>query len=307
MESTLPQQTWILLDFAKRLTAKPAPRTVASRPLVTYVGDDKTLYVAHDACPHRGAALHRGTVRGRCVVCPYHAQAVSPARHADRFIETALRDGLVWVDAGLGQEGTTDPAAPASYPEFTDPAYRTIEYSKTVPVNPVLMTENTLDWQHLSSVHRFALVDGDPEVAVRQTGPHGLATYRYTSPAFDLTIENEYHIPFTTSLRFKFTDEKTGEQIPPLLLWFSLTPLDAGRCELNLRISRATATWLPWITDAVFKLIDELPLFEDVEIVQTVDPAAWSANRLTPGDAFVKAYREAMQAHCHFLLRDFVV
>ena len=133
-----------------------------------------------------------------------------------------------------------------------------------------------------------------------------MATYRYTSPSFDLTIENEYHIPFTTSLRFKFTDKKTGQAIPPLLLWFSLTPLDAGRCELNLRISRASFTWMPWITDAVFKLIDELPLFEDVEIVQTVDPAAWSANRLTPGDAFVKAYRGAMETHCPFLLRDFV-
>lgn len=301
------QQTWILLDFAKRMPKQhtPAPRTVASRPLVTYLGDDQELYVAHDACPHRGAALHRGTVRGQCVVCAYHAHAISPAAHADRFVPTTEDAGLVWVDSTLGA-ATTEPTDPPSYSEFSDPAFRVIEYSKTVPVNPVLMTENTLDWQHLASVHRFALVEGDPKVTIHKTGMHGLATYEYTGPNFQLTIDNEYHIPFTTSLRFKFRDTRTGTELPPLLLWFSLTPLDAGRCELNLRIARATATWLPWLTDWVFKMIDELPLYEDVEIVRTVDPASWSSNRLTPGDRFVAAYREAMLRNCPFLLRDFV-
>lgn len=301
------KQTWILLDFAKRMPAKPAPRTVASRPLVTYLSEeDQTLYVAHDACPHRGAALHRGTVRGQCVVCAYHAHAIGPKAHADRFVPTARDTGLVWVDSALGAD-VRAPADPPSYPEFSDPSYRVIEYSKTVPVNPVLMTENTLDWQHLASVHRFALVEGDPKVTIHSsTGTHGHATYEYSGPNFELTIDNEYHIPFTTSLRFKFRDTRTGKAIPPLLLWFSLTPLDAGRCELNLRIARATVTWLPCLTDWVFKLIDELPLYEDVEIVRTVDPTAWSSNRLTPGDGFVAAYREAMTAHCPSLLREFV-
>lgn len=303
------QQTWIFFDYAKRMKVKPSPRTVADRKLVTYKSLDNELHVAHDACPHRGAALHRGKVRGDCLVCPYHTLAVCPSKFKDQFLTMAESEGNLWVDsASLGFDGggEYETTSPPTCPEFQDPAYRTIDYSRTVHTNPVLMTENTLDWQHLASVHRFALVEGDPIVTIHESGTHGLATYEYTGSVFDLTIENEYWIPFTTSLRFKFKDKKTGKELPSLLLWFSLTPLGPDKCELNLKISRGTMTWMPVLTDQIFKALDELPLFEDLEIVATVDPQEWSCNRLTRADGFVKAYRAAMKEHCAALLSKYV-
>jgi phenylpropionate dioxygenase-like ring-hydroxylating dioxygenase large terminal subunit len=310
----MPQkkQTWILLDFAKRMTARPKARSVADRKLVTYKSlEDDRLHVGHDACPHRGAALHRGTVRGDGIVCPYHGLSICPGKNTDRYLTHAETAGTVWLDvASLGYLADDEEhpleQAPPECPEFTDPAYRTIEYSRTVRTNPVLMAENTLDWLHLGSVHRFTLVKGDPVVTVKQTGTHGVATYEYTGDLFDLTVENEYWIPFTTSLRFHFKSKATGTVTKPLLLWFSLTPLEGDMCELNLRISRTELTWFPMFTDQLFKLIDELPLFEDLEVVATVDPREWSANRLTRADGFVKAYREAMQTHCAELLKKYV-
>lgn len=303
-------QTWILLDFAKRLKAKPMPRSVVDRKLVTYRSLDNQLHVGRDACPHRGAALHRGKVRGDCIVCPYHTLSVCPSKHKDRYLATAEDAGVVWVDvASLGfAEGDAPEEAspPPSCPEFVDPAFRTIEYSRTVRTNPVLMAENTLDWLHLGSVHRFSLVEGDPIVTIKETGTHGLATYEYQGSLFDLTIENEYWIPFTTSLRFHFKNRSTGEVLPALLLWFSLTPLEGDKCELNLRISRGGVKWFPFITDQVFKVLDELPLFEDLEVVGGVDPREWSVNALTRADGFVKAYRDAMRTHCAGLLKKYV-
>lgn len=54
-------------------------------------------------------------------------------------------------------------------------------------------------------------------------------------------------------------------------------------------------TQLPWLTDALFKLFDELPLLEDAAIAGSVSPAHWSRNALTPADKHVAAYRAAMQ------------
>ena len=120
----------------------------------------------------------------------------------------------------------------------------------------------------------------------------------------DLTIDNEYHVPFTTSLRFIFRNRETGDRLPPLLLWFSIAPMEDARVALHLRVSRG-ALKSP-LADWLFKLIDELPLLEDATVVASVDPAQWSANRLEAGDEFVAAYRKAMRDNFPEILEWYV-
>lgn len=296
---------WVLAGFRSSLSAKNKLHklSVHDTPVTVYhAGED--MHIVRDACPHRGASLACGKADGVGVVCPYHSMTVSVKSHPERHFDYAATQGLVWMD--YASSLLTQHHPPPAYPEFDDPAFRTFEYSKRLRVNPVLMTENTLDWQHLGSVHRVHFVSGTPRVTIKSAGAHGLATYEYDSDVFDLTIENEYHIPFTTSLRFKFTDKKTGRALPPLLLWFSLTPARDGETVLNLRVSRAVLRAVPWLTDWIFRLVDELPLLEDVAVVADVDPAQWSANRLTPGDAFVQAYRDAMRGAFPEILDHYV-
>jgi phenylpropionate dioxygenase-like ring-hydroxylating dioxygenase large terminal subunit len=298
---TTKRPQWVLFGFKNTFQKSKLHKiSVHGTPLTVYHGrtgqvdgDGQDMHIVLDACPHRGASLACGTTDGRGIVCPYHSMTVSIDSHPDRHFDHAAMQGLVWLDYASGL--LTQHHSPPVYPEFDDRAFRTFEYSKRLSVNPVLMTENTLDWQHLASVHRVHFVKGNPQVTIKSTGPHGLATYQYGSELFDLIIENEYHIPFTTSLRFRFTDKRTGRALPPLLLWFSLTPARRGETVLHLRVSRAVLREVPWITDWIFRLIDELPLIEDAEIVGQVDPSQWSSNRLTPGDAFVQAYRDAMR------------
>ena len=284
---------WVLAGFSKSLKAPKIHKlSVHGTDLAAYHGPGGELCIVRDACAHRGASLACGKEARGGIVCPYHGMTVSMKSHPGHHFDYAALQGLVWVDYASGL--LTQHHMPPTYPEFDDPALRTFEYTKTLRVNPVLMTENTLDWQHLASVHRVHFVDGTPRVSISGTGAHGLATYTYSADLFDLVIENEYHIPFTTSLRFKFTDKKTGHALPTLLLWFSLTPLRDGETRINLRVSRGVLRAVPWLTDWIFRLLDELPLAEDIAIVNSLDPTAWSSNRLTPGDAFVQAYRDAM-------------
>lgn len=288
---------WLLLGFRDPLSKKLVKTTVHGTDLVSFVGDDNRLRAAEDACPHRGASLARGAVRQNCVVCPYHGKAFSCGT---TFFDTAVLGDNVWVDFSSRVLGVQD-APPPSCPEFSDPAFRTISYTKTLKCNPILLVENTLDHLHLLHIHRVHFVDSDPVVQHFDTGikGHGLATYTWSTPAFDLTIENEFYAPFTTSLRFRCTqkaDGKPPKTLPPLLLWFSVTPArGTDEVALHLKISRAILKEVPCLTDALFKLVDELPLQEDAEIVGSVSAAHWSRNGLTPADAHVAAYRAAMR------------
>jgi phenylpropionate dioxygenase-like ring-hydroxylating dioxygenase large terminal subunit len=286
---------WVLLGFQDRLARRVSNVTLHDTKLVVFPtkDGDKELRVAHDACPHRGASLGSGgVVQGDCMVCPYHSRRIGVNAYPERFFDYSAQDGLVWVD--FASNLLTQHHPPPAYPEHSDPALRTFEYSKELAVNPVLMAENTLDWQHLSSVHRVHFIQGEPKVTIRSRGAHGWAEYAYQSGLFELTIDNEYHIPFTTSLRFRFRHMETGEELPPLLLWFSISPVSGGKVALHLRVSRGALT--SPLADWIFRLIDELPLLEDAAVVAGVDPLEWSRNRLDAGDEFVSAYREAMKA-----------
>lgn len=304
--TSLKRPHWVLLGFKDKLAARGISQAqVHDTKLAVFrtADDDRELRVALDACPHRGASLScGGAVRGRCVVCPYHSRAIGDAAYPERFFDYAVQDGLVWLD--YASNLLTQHHPPPAYPEHADQGLRTFGYTKTLAVNPVLMAENTLDWQHLASVHRVHFIEGNPEVTIRSKGAHGWAEYRYQSDLFDLVIDNEYHIPFTTSLRFRFTNKETGERLPPLLLWFSITPQAEGRVALHLRVSRG-ALKSP-LADWLFKLIDELPLLEDALVVAGVDPLEWSRNKLDAGDEFVAAYRAAMNDAFPELLQWYV-
>lgn len=293
---------WVMLGFEDRLARRPASVDkvrVHGTDLAVFregsggaAGGTGELHVALDACPHRGASLSSGgKVQGECLVCPYHARLVGRRGHRERFMEHVVQDGLVWLDYSSGL--LTLGQGPPAYQEHADPTMRTFGYTKVLEVNPVLMTENTLDWQHLATVHRVHFIQGAPRVIIHESGLRGRAEYAYQSDLFYLVIDNEYHAPFTTSLRFRFTDRRTGRRLPALLLWFSISPVSRDRVALHLRVSRGVLR--SPACDWLFRLIDELPLLEDAWVVTNTDASAWSSNALDSGDRFVAGYRKAMR------------
>jgi nitrite reductase/ring-hydroxylating ferredoxin subunit len=305
---------WVVLGFEKDLRKAPLSvqkHAIHDKDFVVFTNKDSEVYIADDVCPHRGASLSAGRVSGPdCIRCAYHGMAIGVENCPKQFYEYANLQGIVWMD--YASKVVTQHFAPPTAAEFSDDDFHTFEYTKTLHVNPVLMTENTLDWQHLEHIHRFSFVKGvPPAIAVQATGSHGKASYTYALedtilPFSELCVENEYWIPFTTSLRFRLKDRVTGGVSTAFYLWFSLTPTKNGDVKLHARVSRTVCKQLPFITDAIFKLIDEIPLLEDASIVSMVSPASWSANLLTPADAFIKAYRDAMTRNYPDLLSWYV-
>lgn len=294
---------WVPLGFDRTLRKRPnavSKTTVHPKHFATYTNATGELLVMDDACPHRGASLSRGAVKDNCLACAYHDLRFSPLSKPHAFYEHVNLQGVVWLNAD--RHAASELFLPYAYSEFDDPDYRTIEYSRHLRVNPVLLAENMLDWQHLAHVHRVHITKDArfPEVTVLNTGPDGRAQYVYDlRNGSKLCVENEYHVPFTTSLRFSVDSEK-----PLFLLWFSLQPIGEADVLLHTRVSRRVGTWP--VLDPAFYALNELPLFEDETIVANVYASSWSSNVLTPADEFVQSYRESMLELYPAVLAQFV-
>lgn len=285
---------WVLLGRVGPLKRPGVQQhTVHGKRLISFVDDRAELQVMDEACPHRGASLAGGTVQDASVECPYHRLACSSATHPARSYDYAAIQGLVWLD--YAKDLITQHVMPPYYPEFSSKEYRTFGYSRTLDVNPVLYLENLLDWVHAETVHG---VKTKPIVTVSRTGPDGSATLAYDTPLGPLTVENEYRVPFTASLRFRFGDSTV------MLVMFSLQPTSRSSTRLHVHIARSIAQWPA--ADWLFRVVTEAPVWADERLVGSIDPSGWPRNFLNSSDELAVAYREAMGRHYPDALAYFI-
>ena len=237
-------------------------------PVVVYRGNESgQVFAAPERCAHRGAAMTQGTVVGDCVRCGYHARFQVPSVTPPIF----EKSGVVWFDDDV----FVDALEP---PEWTDPAFRTFEYSRRVEAAADVMMENLLDWEHVDSVHAFALERGEPEIVMWGADGRGYARYEYEN---GLVLENEFVVPYTNVLRFIKNDNV-------FVLWTSITPIDDGAIDLHFRVSRNSFHWIP---DAAFRLMNDFVLGEDRRIVRSI-PANFRGALSDSADGFIAMYRD---------------
>lgn len=292
-------RTWTPVDLTRNVRkASKTPRQVMvhGKKYALYWYEGRP-HMINDVCWHRGASLSAGgqITNDGCVTCKYHGLSTS----ASQSMTVVERDGIVWAQTGPGKLTDDEKSPPTSW-EFQDPTVRRFEYSRNFSgCNAVLTVENTLDWSHLDSVHLFHLIEGVPEVDIIRTGHNGMATYSYASKVFGtLVIENEYWGPWNSCLRFVFGG-KFG-----FTIHFSIVPNTAADSTLLVRVTRADNTWP--LADAMYMLVNELPLWEDRYVVRHADPASWSSNTLTAADAFLEEYRKFMLEHHADLVSEYV-
>lgn len=147
------------------------PATLLGRDLVLWRGADGSPHAWDDRCPHRGASLSLGKVRGDRLVCAYHgwefdatAQCrLQPAQPRDTPPKSACARafavqegyGLVWVC--LGQPARDLPP----FPEYGDARLRKVVCGPyAVNTSGPRIIENFLDMAHFGYVHEGIL--GDP-------------------------------------------------------------------------------------------------------------------------------------------------
>ncbi|MET8150621.1 Rieske 2Fe-2S domain-containing protein [Actinoplanes sp. NPDC049668] len=171
---------WYAVEFADRVTTKPARVTVLGQHLALYRTPSGKVVALSDLCVHRGAALSGGWLKDDCIVCPYHgweyqsdgqcvkipAQPERPVPRKARVDSYPAQEryGFVWVYLGDLPEEERPPMP--VWPEFDDLVenggrFRAVTGEFLWNANYERILENGCDIAHAPFVHAGAF--GNPE------------------------------------------------------------------------------------------------------------------------------------------------
>lgn len=151
-------------------------RTILNQSLVFYRKADTSLVAMSNKCPHRHAPLSMGRKEGDHLRCMYHGLKFAPDGQCveipgqERIPEgTCVRTFPVvqrhrWIWIWMGDPAMADPARIPDTPTQTDPGWRMKPGYKNFAADYLLISDNLLDFSHLSYVHERTL-GGSPNIA----------------------------------------------------------------------------------------------------------------------------------------------
>lgn len=144
---------------------------ILQQRLVVYRGTSGQTYALDAFCPHLGADLGNGRVRGEHIQCYFHQWELDPSGRVcavacrkgqdlsadpvfqnvgNRAYATAEGYGWIWVFAGPAAEAPPLPVPPG----FEDRPLSALDLGEiTLYVHPHIMMANAVDLQHFGAVH----------------------------------------------------------------------------------------------------------------------------------------------------------
>jgi phthalate 4,5-dioxygenase oxygenase subunit len=195
---------WLPFGRSEALVAGAAPQQVRllGTDLVAFRGEDGTLGIADEHCPHRLASLALGRVEGCSLRCIYHGwkigadgAVIEVPSEGERSAEFAARvrvnryhiregGGLVWAFLGQGEPPELPPL-----PFMQVPANGRSWWRMTVDCNWLQGFEGALDSVHLNWLHKgwsdpgrgSMFLAGPPSYEIEQMA-YGLRTAAIRQP-----------------------------------------------------------------------------------------------------------------------------
>lgn len=164
---------WYAAALSDELSTTPLLRTLLEEPVALFRGESGRATALHDRCPHRFAPLHKGTVMGDDLRCPYHGlrfdaggicvhnpigEGKIPKAACVKSYPVAERDGIVWMWWG---DQPADESKICRWSEFEDTAnYDCVEGYIEVQGNYQLVADNLLDLSHAEFLHPYLATPG---------------------------------------------------------------------------------------------------------------------------------------------------
>ncbi|ROZ75055.1 aromatic ring-hydroxylating dioxygenase subunit alpha [Ramlibacter sp. WS9] len=320
----LVRNGWYVAILSDRLSTTPVPQTMLGDPMVLYRTTSGEAVALSDRCPHRFAPLHKGTVKGDHIECPYHglqfnasgACAFNP--HGDhkvpqaarvRHYPTVERDGIVWAWMGDPELAAATPAP--DFGEFFG-AGRWALVSGDFEINAHYETalDNLLDLSHAPFLHPTTLATADsvnnlrfemkqqgntvwayhyvPDTAVTPQ----FAAFRDTSRPCDFHAHIRWDPPGTLQLDVGVTDVGGRDEDGQLIhMAHLLTPIDSTRTRYTWLAARNFVTDNAEVSKVMQQQVQMAFTEEDEPMIEAVWQYMGTSDLLSlapvllPGDA----------------------
>lgn len=332
--SSLPciPRTWYAGCGSKELHARPRPFVLGGTPLVLFRDSTGRAWCLSDACPHRGAPLHRGTVRGDRIVCGYHGWEFDPRGRLQRVpseprgedgtcpscpaapllraYPVREQGGFVWVlyHPDATYESLKSLALQVPVPvvdELTSPDWFLTygSFSFDAPWEPVF--ENALDMSHIHYLHADSFGNPDaPEIRNVQTKmiPNGAEctftlTNKPVNALWQWSAVPEVHVTaraFLPSVSYIRFELGRGMSF---LTYVATIPVDE-RTTLNRYVLGRTkfpgTFWDPMARRAMDRIFSE-----DRAMVESLFPKTTFQEKNVRADALQLLWRRAVSQHVH--------
>ena len=243
---------WYCVGFSADL--KPGGRrafTFLGNEVVLYRTRSGRLCLSDAYCPHLGAHLGDGEVRGEDIWCPFHGLTFDPQGRCSsspygkppqaarlRMYEVYEADGVIVAYHGEEKPDWRPMPSPPPGP-WPRAATRTWRFRG----HPQEVTENSVDFAHLGVLHRFA----DVEILrpVETSGPTLTAAYamRRRLPLLRKGIYTEFRIR-VDGLGYSEVEISLPALGYEIRQWVLPTPVDADTVDLRLAVSLRARGWI---------------------------------------------------------------
>ncbi len=190
---------WYAVAWAKDVKPQTIlPIQIWHQAIALYRDTQGHIRALEDACPHKGVAMHKGTVNGDRVVCAYHGWEFAPngeCAHipyfppAQKLPRACLRSypvreryGMIFVFPGDPELAAITPML--EIPQYDDPDWLMVPIGAEFQAHFTICNENTMDVFH-GYLHKNLQGWFDPVLLdLRETGETITADYQvsYVSP-----------------------------------------------------------------------------------------------------------------------------
>jgi phenylpropionate dioxygenase-like ring-hydroxylating dioxygenase large terminal subunit len=168
--TTFLRNTWYVAAWSHEIaTDGMFARTITQIPLLFWRDRSGKIAAIDDRCCHRAAPLSKGRREGDCIRCMYHGLLFDTTGKcieipSQEFIPPAAKvraypvvERFKWVWVWMGEAAKADASLIPDTHYLDDPEWRGTPGYLHYDANYLLITDNLLDFSHLSYVHEKTL------------------------------------------------------------------------------------------------------------------------------------------------------
>lgn len=302
-ERNYPYNCWWVAGFSDEIGRDLLGRWLLETPVLLYRKADGTPVALENRCPHRGAPLALGCLKGDAVQCGYHGftfdaagqcinvpsmKAPLPAARVRAF-PLIEQPPFVWIYLG-DPERIDEVPSPHRLAWTEDGAFALVHGRMDVDANYMLLKENVLDLTHFGYVHAttFKITDWvDPPsfstegdtTSYRQVFTNSPLPPVFAEPmgmapgtAYDRENYGSFVSPALQIAAVDLKDPGTGAVTGRFRVSHATTPIDGNRMHYFWLLGRDHGKSAEQLH--ALKTITEIGFAEDEAIIEAIQASA---------------------------------